>query len=145
MHPSGFDTRAVTSDEVATFLGIAYGTGASSADERVRDILDANSFLQKINFIREVMKGWVKQGRLGGRPTHDKASGAATPMELFWEGSQERAAGGSGSKFVWVTVGAPGGDGEYRSVSLRERRSDAEEDREADALRERLRMLGRPL
>ncbi|XRM44956.1 Cell cycle serine/threonine-protein kinase cdc5/MSD2 [Aspergillus tubingensis] len=145
MHPSGFDTRAVTSDEVATFLGIAYGTGASSADERVRDILDANSFLQKINFIKEVMKGWVKQGRLGGRPTHDKASGAASPMELFWEGSQERAAGGSGSKFVWVTVGAPGGDGEYRSVSLRERRSDAEEDREADALRERLRMLGRPL
>ncbi|PWY80744.1 hypothetical protein BO94DRAFT_536971 [Aspergillus sclerotioniger CBS 115572] len=146
MHPSGFDTRAVTSDEVSTFLGIAYGTGVSSSDERVRDILDANSFLQKISFIKEVMKGWVKQGRLGGRPTPDRTGGAGTgPMELFWEGSQERAAGGSGSKFVWVTVGAPGGDGEYRSVSLKEKKIEAEEDREGDALRERLRMLGRPL
>ncbi|PWY89205.1 Pkinase-domain-containing protein [Aspergillus heteromorphus CBS 117.55] len=138
MHPSGFDTRAVASDEVSTFLGISYGTSASSLDDRTRDILDANSFLQKISFIKEVMKGWIKQGRLGGRPRGGS-------QELFWEGSQERAASGSGSKFVWVTVGAPGGDGEYRSVSLKEKRTDGEEDREVDALRERLRMLGGPL
>ncbi|OJJ98265.1 hypothetical protein ASPACDRAFT_122098 [Aspergillus aculeatus ATCC 16872] len=142
MHPSGFDTRAVASDEVSTFLSIAYGGSASAADDRIRDVLDANLFMQKIIFIKEVMKGWIKQGRLGGRPSSSEGLSA---LEIFWEGSQERAhAGSSGSKFVWVTVGAPGGDGEYRSISLKDKQGEGEVEEEIEALRERLRMLGVP-
>ncbi|RAL07272.1 CDC5/polo family serine/threonine-protein kinase [Aspergillus homomorphus CBS 101889] len=143
MHPSGFDTRAVASDEVSTFLGLAYGHVASTVDERIRDVLDANSFLQKIIFIKDVMKGWIKQGRLGGWPASPDSLSA---LEIFWEGSQERVhSGSSGSKFVWVTVGAPGGDGPYRSISLKDKKPEGESsDEEVEALRERLRMLGGP-
>ncbi|GAB1214205.1 hypothetical protein ATERTT37_003365 [Aspergillus terreus] len=135
MHPSGFDTRAVASDEAGTFLGIAYSTGGGAVDERLQDILDANSFLPKIGFIKEVLRGWIKQGRLGG--TEGSSGGFE---EMFWEGTQERAHSGGG-KFVWVTVGAPGGDGEYRSISLKEKK-ETDYGHEVDALRERLRMLG---
>ncbi|THD00169.1 hypothetical protein EYZ11_000360 [Aspergillus tanneri] len=144
MHPSGFDTRTVTSDEVGTFLSIAYGSTSSSTDERVREILEANSFLQKIGFIKDVLKGWIKQGRIGGRPSQDGsagAEGALKSLEMFWEGAQERAHGG---KFVWVTVGAPGGDGEYRSISLKDKKTDTLYDQEMEHLRERLRVLGAP-
>lgn len=111
MHPSGFDTRAVASEEAAIFLAIAQGTFAGSVDERIREILDANSFLQKIGFIKDVLKGWIRHGRLGGRPSQH---------EIYWEGAQERPQpGGPGGKFVWVTVGSPGGDGEYRAISLK--------------------------
>lgn len=140
MHPSGFDTRAVASDEAGTFLSIAYGTAGSAMDERMHDILEANSFLQKIAFLKEVFKGWFKHGRLGGGVQEKSDGSSVGPHEMFWEGTQERVSGGGG-KFVWVTVGAPGGDGEYRSISLKERK-EAEHDREVDALRERLRMLG---
>ncbi|KAL2837062.1 hypothetical protein BJY01DRAFT_221359 [Aspergillus pseudoustus] len=142
MHPSGFDTRAVVSDEVATFLSIAYGTSGSSLDERIKDVLEANSFLQKVGFIKDVLKNWIRQGGLGGRPSHERIR-----TEMFWEGAQERmqSSSGGGSKFVWVTVGAPGGDGEYRSVSLRDKKgtsSTGEADQEIEALKERLRLAG---
>ncbi|KAF4259184.1 hypothetical protein KXW98_006339 [Aspergillus fumigatus] len=139
MHPSGFDTRAVASDEATAFLSIAHGSAMSSVDERIRDVLESNFFLEKISFIREVMKSWVKHGRLGGGPSQDQTS-ADAPM-MLWEGTQERAQLGGG-KFVWVTVGAPGGDGEYRSISLKERESEGREnDPEMESLRERLRIL----
>ncbi|KAL4786606.1 hypothetical protein BJX76DRAFT_320804 [Aspergillus varians] len=142
MHPSGFDTRAVVSDEIATFLSIAYGTSAGSLDDRIREVLDANSFLQKIGFIKDVLKNWIRQGRLGGRPSPERLG-----AEMFWDGAQERSqsSGGGSSKFVWVTVGAPGGDGEYRSVSLRDKKgssSAGEGDKEVEALKERLRLAG---
>jgi len=137
MHPSGFDTRAVASDEAVTFLSIAHGTLNSSLDERIKDVLEANSFLEKIQFMKDVLKVWIKKGRLGGRSS-PAASEDGSPSEMFWEGSQERPQGGSGGKFVWVTVGAPGGDGEYRSISLKEKRSDGE----VDTLRDRLERLG---
>ncbi|KAL4925516.1 uncharacterized protein BDV17DRAFT_272085 [Aspergillus undulatus] len=140
MHRSGFDTRAVVSDEIATFLSIAYGTSGGALDERIREVLEANSFLQKISFIKDVLKNWIRHGRLGGQASLDRPG-----TEMFWEGSQERAQanGGGSSKFVWVTVGAPGGDGEYRTVSLRDNKSSsAEESEEVEALRERLRSAG---
>ncbi|KAI9925045.1 hypothetical protein ASPWEDRAFT_119969 [Aspergillus wentii DTO 134E9] len=145
MHPSGFDTRAVTSDDATTFIAVAHGLSSSVADERLRDVLEANSFLPKVSFIKDVIKGWIKQGRLGGRSSQPKSSteGVSMSQEIFWEGTQERPQpGGSGGKFVWVTVGAPGGDGEYRSVSLKEKKMEVDHDREVNALRERLRALG---
>ncbi|KAF4171325.1 hypothetical protein CNMCM8694_002901 [Aspergillus lentulus] len=139
MHPSGFDTRAVASDEATAFLSIAHGSMMSSVDERIRDVLEANFFLEKISFIKEVMKSWVKHGRLGGGPSQDQTSVDASKM--LWEGIQERAQLGGG-KFVWVTVGAPGGDGEYRSISLKEKETEGREnDPEMESLRERLRAL----
>lgn len=138
MHPSGFDTRAVASDEASTFLSIAHGKLINSVDERIRDVLEANSFLEKIQFMKDILKGWIKKGRLGGRvPVLTTTEDGSKPLEMFWEGSQERPQGGSGGKFVWVTVGAPGGDGEYRSISLKDKH-----EAEVDALRERLQMMG---
>ncbi|KAJ5118067.1 hypothetical protein N7448_004286 [Penicillium atrosanguineum] len=152
MHPSGFDTRAVASDEAATFLNIANGDSANSVEDRIREILDANSFVQKISFIKDVLKGWIKHGRLGGRPlTNYTTADGSVPPEMFWQGVQERSQTGShGTKFVWVTVGAPDGDGEYRSVLLKEgdrekveKRAAMNVDKEMDLIKERLRVLGR--
>lgn len=152
MHPSGFDTRAVASDEAATFLSIANGESLNSVEDRIRDILEANSFLEKINFIRDVLKDWITFGRLGGRPPSTSASGQElVSTEMFWRGTQDRSPGGSnGTKFVWVTVGAPDGDGVYRSVMLKDseierpdKRAGPSLDREMEALKERLRGLGR--
>ncbi|KAJ5114422.1 hypothetical protein NUU61_000181 [Penicillium alfredii] len=153
MHPSGFDTRAVASDEATTFLSIVSGESLSSVEDRIREILDANSFAQKINFIKDVLKVWIKYGRLGGRPSAaEPPSGEqSTTPEMFWQGTQERAQpGGHGTKFVWVTVGAPNGDGQYRAIVLKdgdrekmEKRASADYDKEMDMLKERLRALGR--
>ncbi|KAF7591498.1 Cell cycle serine/threonine-protein kinase cdc5/MSD2 [Aspergillus hancockii] len=147
MHSEGFESRSVVSDEAGTFLSIAYGTRTSPMDDELRNILEANAFLQKITFMKAVLKGWIKLGRLGERlpldqnPAPDSGSG---PFGMFWEGAQERPqSGGSGGRFVWVTVGAPGGDAEYRSISLK--KPENEVDDEMEALRKRLRMLGAPL
>lgn len=135
MHPSGFESRALACDEATALLSVAHNMCAGPLDERIRDILVSNSFIQKIDFIRNVFKGWLKQGRLGGRPS------ASEGPEIFWDGVQEHlGSGGSAGKFVWTTVGAPGGDGKYRSVSLKEKSAD-NEDPSMDALRERLQGL----
>lgn len=145
MHPSGFDTRAVASDETATFMSIALGKLTSSVDAQIGEVLAANSFLKKIQFLKDVFAGWINKGRLGGRPSPSRASfseDGSAPLEMFWEGSQEHPQGGSGGKFVWVTVGAPGGDGEYRSISLPKDRRVEKECDEVEALRQRLQFLG---
>jgi hypothetical protein len=115
-------------------------------DDELRNILEANAFLQKITFMKAVLKGWIKLGRLGERLPLDQNSaseGGPGPFGMFWEGVQERPQpGASGGRFVWVTVGAPGGDAEYRSISLK--KPENELDDEMDALRKRLRMLGTP-
>ncbi|KAL1969222.1 hypothetical protein VTN77DRAFT_476 [Rasamsonia byssochlamydoides] len=123
MHPSGFDTRAVASDEAAAFLAIASAPPDAVTDERLREVLEANSFLQKMDFVRDVLSGWIRWGRLGGRPpgsTVAKGDDAQVeyPREIFWEGPQERpSSGGNGGKYVWVTVGAQGGDGDYVCIA----------------------------
>lgn len=153
MHPSGFDTRAVASDEAATFLSIIGGDSINPVEDRIREILDANSFLEKVNFITDVLKSWIKHGRLGGRPISNRptSSEESVPPEMFWQGPQARAQPGTpGLKYVWVTVGAPDGDGEYRSMMLKdhdaeklEKRSSGDHDRDMDLLRERMRVMGR--
>ena len=146
MHPSGFDTRAVASDEAATFMSIALGKLTSSVDAQIGEVLAANSFLKKIQFLRDVFAGWISKGRLGGRPSPSRApfsEDGSAPLEMFWEGSQEQPQGGNGGKFVWVTVGAPGGDGDYRSLSLqKEKRTEKEGDEVVETLRKRLQCLG---
>lgn len=114
MHPSGFDTRAVASDEVATFLAVVSESAESSGDDRLRDVLQANGFMRKMKFVKEVLSTWVYYGRLGGRPPASTITtgASAQPTEIFWDGPQERPSSGVG-KYVWVTVGAQGGDGEY--------------------------------
>lgn len=152
MHPAGFDTRAVAFDEIGTFLDAATNysnSGRPPADERLGGILDANSFLEKIQFINAVLEGWVRGGRLGEMPP-PSASLSSLPSSssgslssstntgdrddlFFWDGVQEGSTVGTSSgssnsnssgktsgstKFVWVTVGAQGGDREYFSMSL---------------------------
>jgi hypothetical protein len=126
MHTSGFDTRAVTSAEAATLMAIAdasnVATSGPFADHRLRDILEANYFLSKMEFVREVLSGWIQWGRLGGRPSAAALSPATLAnlhpddySEISWRGSQERTT--SSGKYVWVTVGAQDGDGEYIALS----------------------------
>lgn len=128
MHPSGFDTRAVASDEAATFLAVASDSTDNAGDDRLRDVLQANCFMRKMKFVKEVLSTWVYYGRLGGRPTTSSASNVANgqPTETFWDGPQERPSSGVG-KYVWVTVGAQGGDGEY--ICMTPNATNAERDR----------------
>ncbi|CAG7957731.1 unnamed protein product [Penicillium salamii] len=146
MHPAGFDTRAVASDEAATFLSIANGDSLNSMEDRIRDILDANAFIQKIAFIKDTLRVWIKFGRLGGRPPSVESSDSM-PDESFWQGTQERPQPKSpGTKFVWVTVGAPDGDGHYRSVMVQDdvravEKRGMDHDREMDLLKDRLHAL----
>lgn len=183
MHPTGFDTRTGVTDDLSVFLAALTNPdtcpqpSSNISATRFRDILDANAFREKLQFIEDVMTSWVRNGRLGGRissvlsryasrtnssssistvsasmttpslrsasggslaslsvstaPTSTSIASAASfaptrsesqvvDAELFWEGMQEKtweeAAGG---KFVWVSVGAQGGDGEYVSVMLK--------------------------
>ncbi|CAI7661351.1 unnamed protein product [Penicillium bialowiezense] len=147
MHPAGFDTRAVASDEAATFLSIANGDSVSSTEDRIRDILDANAFIQKIAFIKDTLRVWIKFGRLGGRPPTVDIPADSMPDEAFWQGTQERPQPKSpGTKFVWVTVGAPDGDGNYQSVMVQDHPREIEKrgtdhDRDMDLLKDRLRAL----
>ena len=188
MHPSGFDTRAVAFNEIGVFLDAASGYSDAGrggpGDEHLAAILDANSFLEKINFIGAVLKGWVRAGRMGEMPSPSSfscslpsssssgsLSSAPTEAErsdlFFWEGVQEGSIAGNNStssnsgsdsgkisgstKFVWVTVGAQGGDREYLSMSLdlpldlRPRRVDSRQDKrdggEGQDLKERIRGL----
>ncbi|EEH46924.1 PLK/PLK1 protein kinase [Paracoccidioides brasiliensis Pb18] len=141
MHPAGFDTRAVISENMNTYLaalsgGTAHPSGISSS--RFRDILEANSFHEKINFVKQVLESWVGNGKLGSQVVLQKPistarttiSGKFIPNaliskqdyrgEVFWDGAQEKSwMTASGGKFVWVTVGAQGGDGEYFAVQLK--------------------------
>lgn len=182
MHPSGFDTRSVISDNASTFFSCLSGDGGQThgiSPERFRDILEANFFHEKVEFITTVLRSWMRNGRLGGRvvlpssspltsisssgsisssaPGPLKTSSSSTSsystltrsatlssmpstaptsipdtvdgdtqsdnnstFDMFWGGTQERSwMGSSGGKFVWVTVGAQGGDGEYISVVLK--------------------------
>lgn len=132
MHPSGFDTRAVFSGDVSTFFDAL----CSDSNSRLGDILRANAFSEKLDFIRTVFTGWLQTAQLGCRITlpisspgalhpaqtarHPQSTGPVYPGEIFWAGAQERSwTGATGGKFVWVTVGAHGGDGEYIAVSLK--------------------------
>ncbi|KAK2865202.1 hypothetical protein FQN49_003805 [Arthroderma sp. PD_2] len=146
MHPSGFDTRTVISEPASAYLSSISGLptkvpGISS--ERFRDILEANSFPKKLEFIVTVIECWARNERLGGRVSVPASStnGSTLPKsttlgsmsstsdvndpikctsaDLFWDGAQEKSwASAAGSKFVWVSVGAQGGDGDYMSVKL---------------------------
>lgn len=177
MHPNGFDTRSVISDNASTFFSSISGDGGQTSGitpERFRDILEANFFREKIEFINLVLGSWMRNGRLGGRvvlPSSSPLSSSSgsisvsssapltttsssystltrsatlstmhstaptsipdtgdgdtqgdnnSSFDMFWGGTQERSwMGSSGGKFVWVTVGAQGGDGEYISVVLK--------------------------
>lgn len=181
MHPSGFDTRSGISEDAYTFLETLTGSAAGDCQPvsdistaRFREILEANSFRDKMDFIEDVLTSWVRNGRLGGRITSglsrysssssfsrvasaSSASSAGTTSstattrsngtgslsstlstaptslgscehpqlqragtELFWAGAQEKSwESPSGGKFVWVSVGAQGGDGEYMSLVLK--------------------------
>ncbi|EEH07142.1 serine/threonine-protein kinase plo1 [Histoplasma capsulatum G186AR] len=141
MHPAGFDTRAVISENLDTYLAALSGhtthpSGISSS--RFCDILEANAFREKLEFIQQVLRSWFERRRLGSRVLLRK--GLSAPMdsnsnktipdeltstreyrgEIFWHGTQEKSwMTPSGGKFVWVTVGAHGGDGEYFAVQLK--------------------------
>ncbi|KAJ5900002.1 hypothetical protein N7495_004746 [Penicillium taxi] len=141
MHPAGFDTRAIASDEAATFLNITQGEPMNSVEQRIREVLDANAFLQKISFIKQVIQCWIKFGRLGGRPPSSRSAPDEIPHEMYWQGTQERPNPGHGTKFVWVTVGAPDGDGEYCAVLMKEDEIEQQTDKEMDMLKDRMRAM----
>ncbi|PGH10369.1 PLK protein kinase [Blastomyces parvus] len=141
MHPAGFDTRAVISENLNTYLSALSGhpihpSGISSS--RFCDILEANAFRDKFDFVQQVLWSWFESKRLGSRVLLRKSLSATMDTgpdkkipdnltskrgyrgEIFWDGAQEKSwMTPSGGKFVWVTVGAHGGDGEYFAVQLK--------------------------
>lgn len=155
MHPSGYDSRAVTTDLASNYFASLFGersTGSNSTKDKFQDILEANSFREKMDFIIEVLESWIANGRLGGRimarssslsstssfqtsssrsvsststyPTSVSAGNlgamSQSSADMFWFGAQEKSwTAPSGGKFVWVTVGAQGGDSKYMSISLK--------------------------
>ncbi|PGH26757.1 PLK protein kinase [Polytolypa hystricis UAMH7299] len=149
MHPSGFNTRETMSNEIGEFFALlSTSSPLSPIDTRLCDILEANAFLKKIDFVKEVLDAWVQGGRLGcrvfsnisGSASSFASSNSATLVasqsstftgsryeghpdnrgELFWDGAQDRTwLAPSGGKFVWVTLGAQGGDREYAAVLLK--------------------------
>lgn len=143
MHATGFDTRAVVSDDISTYIAALQKTGSPSAAQ-LREVLEANAFLEKIDFICHVMASWGRAGRLGAQvlpyagpnsastpaptPTPAPAPGGAKEEkvgEIFWAGAQEKtwvssSPSSAGCKFAWVTVGAHGAESEYLSVSLKQ-------------------------
>ncbi|KAI2211200.1 Cell cycle serine/threonine-protein kinase cdc5/MSD2 [Ophidiomyces ophidiicola] len=180
MHPNGFDTRAVITDSASNYFASLCGLSApmsGSGKERFQDILEANSFRDKIDFIIEVLESWIENGRLGGRIISKSSSISSTASfqttltrtfsttstfpsaltaisagnldmshnssDMFWCGPQEKSwAAPSGGKFVWVTVGAQGGDSEYMSLSLKnDGKIEAVGAEEAMELKDRLKAL----
>ncbi|OAT00614.1 PLK protein kinase, variant [Blastomyces dermatitidis ER-3] len=141
MHPAGFDTRAVISENLNTYLAALSGhpihpSGISSS--RFCDILEANAFRDKLDFVQQVLRSWFESRRLGNRVLLRNTSSTTINTgpdktipdnltskrgyrgEIFWDGAQEKSwLTPSGGKFVWVTVGAHGGDGEYFAVQLK--------------------------
>lgn len=63
------------------------------------DVMTANQLVGKLTFVKDVVGVWAGEGGLG---CMGKRKG------VKWEGMREE-----GSKLVWVTVGAKGGDGRY--------------------------------
>ncbi|WEW59303.1 Cell cycle serine/threonine-protein kinase cdc5/MSD2 [Emydomyces testavorans] len=154
MHPSGFDTRAVITDSACNYFSSLFGEReltSTARKDKFQEILEANSFREKIDFIIEVLESWIANGRLGGRilarsSSTSSVSSSQTSMsrtlstastyptslsagnfdmshnstDMFWYGPQEKTwAAPAGGKFVWVTVGAQGGDTKYMSLSLK--------------------------
>ncbi|OJD19954.1 PLK protein kinase [Emergomyces pasteurianus Ep9510] len=141
MHPAGFDTRAVISENLNTYLAALSGYTANPSGiscSRFCDILEANAFREKLEFVQQVLGSWFENQRLGSRVALRKTLSATqatssdksipeglTPRrgyrgEMFWGGPQEKSwMSPSGGKFVWVTVGAHGGDSEYFAVQLK--------------------------
>ncbi|KAK2737634.1 Cell cycle serine/threonine-protein kinase cdc5/MSD2 [Onygenales sp. PD_40] len=142
MHPAGFDTRAVISENIDTYLAALSGCNVHPSGltySRFCDILQANAFREKIDFAKRVLGSWLAHKRLGARVVLEKpysttgnalsdgslADGLTSKRgyrgEIFWDGAQEKSwMSPSGGKFVWVTVGAHGGDSEYVAVLLKE-------------------------
>ncbi|KAI5285781.1 Cell cycle serine/threonine-protein kinase cdc5/MSD2 [Ascosphaera aggregata] len=122
MHPSGFETRAVACDDVSTyFAALQKGQEAPS---KLSDVLEANAFPEKVDFIRTVLESWTRSRKLGAQVmppySHQMSRKVVGMGEIFWEGAQEKTwIGPTGSKFVWVTVGAHDGDNEYLAVTFR--------------------------
>ncbi len=70
-------------------------------DDDFRDIIAANDLLPKMDFVKRVVTAWLDAGGLGGLVGEDKF--------LKWEGASD----GQAARFVWVSVGAFGGDERY--------------------------------
>lgn len=72
-------------------------------DPTIQGIPEANDFRKKVEFIRDVVKEWVKHDGLGN-------SNMEPETRLRWNGQRERVNVKAPYKHVWVTVGARNGD-----------------------------------
>lgn len=70
-------------------------------NEDFRKIIEANDLIVKLDFVKRVVGAWLDAGGLGGLGEEDRF--------LKWEGASE----GGDFRFVWVSVGAVGGDERY--------------------------------
>ncbi len=74
-----------------------------SEDAKRVNIIKSNQVLEKLTWIRGVVRVWVNEGGLG----------KTGKESLAWAGLQDKATErGKKTRMVWVTVGRDGGDGE---------------------------------
>ncbi|KAI5287605.1 Cell cycle serine/threonine-protein kinase cdc5/MSD2 [Ascosphaera acerosa] len=73
MHPTGFETRAVTCDDISTYFA-ALQRGSST---KLRDVLEANAFADKVAFIKTVLESWTRSRKLGAQVMPSYAAGSA--------------------------------------------------------------------
>lgn len=111
LHESSLDNRAVLSYPLKTLLNFAKKHSPSTQTNKyrpeigkdVQGIPEANGFRDKIQFIHEIVKEWVKNGGLG-------MSDMSRDGRLIWKGARQTNNIDLVTKHVWVTVGARGHD-----------------------------------
>ena len=69
----------------------------------LQGIPQANDFRRKVEFIRTIVKEWIKNGGIGNSDTSPEG-------RLKWEGQREVVNVATPYKHVWTTVGARAGD-----------------------------------
>ncbi|KKY26475.1 putative serine threonine protein [Phaeomoniella chlamydospora] len=99
--PRALERRRLMTIRVSDVIAkIEDPSGSSSRLRSIeKDVLTSNQVEQKLQWIRDVMDIWIKEGGLGKMGSME--------AKIWWKGLQE---GGRG-KLVWVTVGREGGDG----------------------------------
>ncbi len=69
----------------------------------IQGIPQANDFRKKVDFIRLIVKEWIKNGGIGNSDTSPEG-------RLKWNGQREVVNVTIPVKHVWTTVGASAGD-----------------------------------
>ncbi len=107
-----FSKPSASSSSSATGAPISYSSSTRRRPEipaSLRPIPAANQFRKKIEFVRDVVRGWVVAGGLGNGDMSREG-------RVRWMGVRETKGVPIPAKHVWVTIGARNGDGRVAAM-----------------------------